>query len=547
MKLALILGGGASLGTYAAGAVTELLRAFERDAGSEHTIEVVAGFSSGALTAALAARTLAVNPGVLPWLEKVWVEAADADHLLNPGREDRSAPLDSGVMEAISRALVTAEPASDDRQSTAMGRQLRVGIALSNLDGVRYELPYGCLNVPARSYATRLHRDWVELEVPRGVSADHPVWERMRAAAVASASFPLALPPRALRRERREYPGGSLPGDPEREAVEMWYADGGLFHNEPLGLARRLVERFPDHRTEDWRYVLVDPYLESEPEGGGGGRAPPTSPAGVADRLARAALGQGAALDWIRANRANARLEILQALVERLPELGDRLCDPEAVRIGRRIGELAERVAEMKVAVRRRELPSSEADPVVRYLDENLARISHDPRFASVLQRVETRAARTRLAKLIFILEAAGGLRDREPMPLYLVAPPAEGGLSGDFMAGFGGFFHRAWRENDFRAGRRDARRMLEDGLGRAIDYRPDPDGAYRVDPIEAGFRSIPPPARRKLETFVESEAERALDDLDPGLLASLLAPVWRPAVRRWATRRILGALERLG
>lgn len=546
MKLALVLGGGVSLGTYVAGAVSEILGALERTPGGEHTVEVIAGSSSGALTAAIAARALAVNPGALPWLRKVWVEAADADHLLDSGRADRSALLDATVMGELSRALITAEPASDDRPAAAMGREVRVGIALSNLDGVRFELPYGFLNVPDRSYGTRIHRDWIELRVQRAADAGDPVWERMRAAAVASASFPLAFPPLRLERERREYPGANLPGDPESGTVDMWYTDGGLFDNEPLGLAKRLVEHFPDHRSADWRYVLVDPYLETDPRDRRERASAPDSIVATVDRLARAVLGQGAALDWIRANKVNARLEILQALVDRLPELGDRLCDPAAVDVGRRVGELAERVAEMKVAVRRREPASPGPDPVVEYLDENLARIAGDPRFAPVLERVETRAARTRLAKLIFVLESAGGLRDKEPMPLYLVAPPEEGGLSGDFMANFGGFFHRPWRENDFRAGRRDARRLLEDGLGEALRYRPDPDEAYRVEPLEAGFGSLPPDGRRKLEAFVEREADRALDDLEAGFLASLLAPVWKPAVRRWAARRILRALEKL-
>lgn len=543
MRLALILGGGVSLGTYVAGAVTEILLALERSPDEPPTVDVIAGSSAGALTAALAARAVAVNPGVVPWMEKLWVDGADADVLLNPGRGDRSALLDGAVLDELSRALVTANAASDDRPSAAMGRTLRVGIALSGLDGVRYDLPYGFLNVPDRSYGTRIYRDWIELDIPGGVAPDDPVWERMRAAAVASASFPLAFPPRPLRRERREYPGGRLPGDPADDTVTRWYTDGGLFDNEPLGLAKRLVERFPDHRSADWRYVLVDPYMRSEPGGGDALPAAPSSPARTADRLARAVLGQGAALDWIRANKINARLEILQALVERLPELGDRLCDPEAVAVGRRIGELAERVAEMKVAVRRGGPTAPAADPVVAYLDENVARIEDDPRFAPVLEGVETRAARTRLAKLIFVLEAAGGLRDKEPMPLYLVAPPEAGDLSGDFMANFGGFFHRQWRENDFRAGRRDARRLLEGHLGDAIRYRPDPDPAYDVRPLESGFEAIPTAGRRTLEAFVDREAARTLDDLDPGFPASLLGWLWKPAVRRWAKRRILEAL----
>jgi hypothetical protein len=128
-------------------------------------------------------------------------------------------------------------------------------------------------------------------------------------------------------------------------------------------------------------------------------------------------------------------------------------------------------------------------------------------------------------------------------MPLYLVAPPEPGGLSGDFMANFGGFFHRDWRANDFRAGRRDARRLLEDHLGHAFDYRPGPAEAYEVRPLEEGFEAIPAAGRRELVAFLEREVDRAFEGLSPGFPASLLAPLWKPAVRRWAARRILAAL----
>lgn len=546
MRLALVLGGGVSLGTYTAGAVTELLLALERASGEPPAIGAIAGSSAGSLTAALAARAVAINPGVVPWLEKVWVQAADARVLLEPQRTERAGLLDGSVLEELSRALVTAEPASDDRPARAMGQALRVGIALSNLDGVRYALRYGFLNAPRRTYGTRIYRDWLELEITRGVGAMDPVWERLRKAAVASASFPFAFPPVQISRSRSEYPGAELPGASDGDAVPMWYTDGGLFENEPLGLAKRLVERFPDHRSGDWRYILVDPYLQSGSTTSLEPTPAPNSISRTADRVARAVLGQGAALDWIRANKINARLEILEALVKRLPELGDRLCDPEAVEVGRRIGELAERVAEMKVAVRRKPPPGQPPDPVVAYLDENLARIAEDPRFAPVLERVETRAARTRLAKLIFLLEAAGGLRDKEPMPLYLVAPAEEGSLAGDFMGNFGGFFGREWRQNDFRAGRSDARRLLEDHLAEVIDYHPDPEEAYEVRPIESGVAALPSDARERLEAFLDREAGRVLESIRPGFLASLFGWAWKPTVRRWAVRRTLDALEAL-
>jgi hypothetical protein len=390
-----------------------------------------------------------------------------------------------------------------------------------------------------------VHRDWIEFELAGGVGPTDPVWEEVRQAAVASAAFPFALPPSGIDRSIEDYPGARFP-DPKAEQVRMWYTDGGLFDNEPIRLAKQLVQRFPDHRSAEWRYILVDPTLEEPGTTPAGGVQSPTSPARMAGQLARALLGEAAIRDWIETHKINARLEIFEELVTRLPGLAASLCDPAALDLGRSVGELAERVAEMKVAVSREPVATS-VDPALAYLDDNLRRIEADRRFAPALQGVEGRAARTRLAKLIFVLESAAGLRDKDVMPLYLVAPTRSDELSGDFMGNFGGFFHREWRANDFRAGRRDARRLLERHFHDVLDCRPDADSVYRVEPLDASFDTMPEPSRRQLERYVNLEAGRVLDRLSPGLLANLFGFVWKPVVRRWASRRILDGLRDMG
>jgi hypothetical protein len=540
-KIALVLSGGVSLGSYTGGAVTELLLALARnEASGPVRIHVITGTSAGALNAALAARALAVNPGVVPWIERAWLDGADAAHLLNPKRKDRRGALDPRVLEDLSRALVTAGPASDDAVSPALGVPLRVGITLSSLHGIRYDLRYGFLNVPDRKFGTRTYSDWIDVEV-RGGRPNDPAWERLREAALASAAFPFAFPPRPLARRRSEYPGAHLPGSGTDE-VEMWYVDGGLFDAAPLGLAKDLVERDPDHRSEDWRYILVEPSLRTT--GGDGGLAgAPDSLAAFAGDLARAVLGQGAALDWIRANRVNARLEILHALLARLPEMDDRITDPEDVVLGRYIGDLAERVAEMKVAVDPTGASARGADPVVDYLDGNLARIEADPRYREVLGSADSRSGRARLAKLIFVLEAASGLRDKDIMRLYLLAPESDAELAGDYLGGFGGFLRREWRAHDFRSGRADARRLLEQGLSDVISYTPDEAGAYETAAVEPGWDAVPPEARRRLEAAFAAEADHVIDELRPGAMAGALGWAWKPVVRRWLTERALRAI----
>lgn len=538
-KIALVLSGGVSLGSYTGGAVTELLLALARnEAAGPVRVHVITGTSAGALNAALAARALAVNPGVVPWIERAWLDGADAEHLLNPRRKDRRGALDPGVLDDLSRALVTADAASDDAVSPALGAPLRVGITLSSLHGIRYDFRYGFLNVPDRKFGTRTYSDWMDVEIPAGRPAD-PAWERLREAALASAAFPFAFPPRRLARRRSEYPGARLPREGGDE-VEMWYVDGGLFDAAPLGLAKDLVERDPEHRGEDWRYILVEPSLRTTgTEDGGVARAPDSVTAFAGD-LARAVLGQGAALDWIRANRVNARLEILHALLARLPEMDDRITDPEDVVLGRYVGDLAERVAEMKVAADPTGASARGADPVVDYLDANLARIEADPRYREVLGSADSRSGRARLAKLIFVLEAASGLRDKDVMRLYLLAPESDAELAGDYLGGFGGFLSREWRSHDFRSGRADARRLLERGLADVISYAPDDAAAYETAEVNPGWDGVPAAARRRLEEALADEADRLIAELRPGALAGALGWAWKPVVRRWLTERAL-------
>ena len=197
-KIALVLGGGVSLGAYTGGAVSELLRAFASNDktadGSPPRIHVITGTSAGALNAAVAARCLAVNMELLPWIEAAWVDAADASHLLNPSRANRSAWLDDAAVDGLTQALITADPSSDDAFSGAAGDPLRVGVTLANLRGVRYDLPYGFLNAAHRSFGTRLYDDSFSVELNRQTGASGSAWESLRQAALASCVSWFRLP-----------------------------------------------------------------------------------------------------------------------------------------------------------------------------------------------------------------------------------------------------------------------------------------------------------------------------------------------------------------
>lgn len=511
-RLALVLGGSGSLGAYSGGAVSEILRALERNRRDEPVeIRVLTGASAGAIAAATAARSLAVNPDVVPWADRFWLEGFRAEHLLDAGRPDRSGLLDGRPLEEMLGHLVDGPSAADDRPGAALGRSLALGLCLTDLAGV-----------PAGPDHDR-HASTARFRLDAGRGAGDPVWSRVRDAALAAASVPVVLPLRRLARE------AAVPGDGEG-SDRHWTGDG-LAAERPLSLARELASGFDDHADGDWRYLVVEPRLGRE-------GAVSEVPVGVGDaaRLtARAALGRGAELDLVEAAREEERVRLLRALVARLPEFHGRLEDADAVGLGRRIGELAERVAEWEVSYDE----DGAGDPALDHLDRSLRELQARPDYASAFRQVDSRAGRTRLAKLVLVLEAAAGLRNRPGHPVHLVSP--ERPLAGERMVGFGGLVEPSWRAADFAAGRRDARDLLEGELSDAVDYRPDHEGAYRA---EGPADELSGTAHARLERHLEAEVDRVLEEMRPGGFRGLFFGLVRPALRRSAARRATEALR---
>lgn len=536
-RITLVLSGSASLGAYSAGAAVELLTALEANRlGEPVSVDVVTGSSGGALTAALAARSLVVNPSLAPWIERTWVEALDARQLLNPARSDRSGWLDSDPVDELMAHLVSGPAASDDRASEALGDELRVGLSLQAL-GDAAALDEAA--EPERAEDGRRHDATYRLD--RNSGPGLPVWEDLRRAAVAAASIPVAFPPRPL---ALRTPGPRRDDDAGREDGTGWYVGDGLGAERPVTLGRRLAAAAPP--AADRRIVVVDP----ETQGAGGASGGPDGLRTATDALGRALaelLGRGAGEDLAEAAEARRRRGVLEALVDRLPEIHGRLEDPNAVALGRRVGELAERVAEDAVArdpaFRR---SGGGSDPVLDWLDRHLSRIQADPGYEAAFETTSSRAGRTRLAKLILVLEAIGGLAEAPVADVLAVRPPAGDVLAGRAVAGFGGFLERAWRAHDLRAGRRDARRLLEGELSDVVSYEPREDEAYEPGEVDARLESLRPDARDRLRAFLEAEAERALGKLKPDGFAGLLYGGVRSALARALAERAFSELRRL-
>lgn len=538
-RISLVLSGGASLGAYVGGALTELLVALERNRRDEPvTIDVISASSAGALSAALAARSLMVNPSLVPWIERTWVDALGADLLLNPHRAERSALLDAEAVDELTRPLIAGDPAADDRASPAAAGTLHVGFTLTRLDDGRGGASGAAgADAPDRRDRGPAAEDEVVFRLTPRKGAGNPVWEKIRSAALAAGAVPLVFAPRRLFLDGPD-DAGELAG-PGSEGA--WYADGSVAGDRPLALADRMAGAAGG--GERLR-LLIDPTGAGGEDGNAG--APPGT-GRVVGLIARGTLGRGAARELLRGEGGSGsprdRGDLFRALVTRLPEINAALDDPEAVGLGRRIGELAERVAERQVARTGSASPAS-SDPALERLDAELTRIRETPLYSATLERATTRAGRTRLGKLIYVLEAIGRPPGGGDAELRIVTPSGE--LAGDFMGGFGGYLSESCRRHDFRAGRRDARELLGNGLADRVAYDPDPEEAYEPGEAPGSFGELPAAARRKLRSFLEAEAGRLFTRLRPRGVGGLFYRISGRALRKAAARRAIDALREM-
>ncbi|MDP2480653.1 MAG: hypothetical protein Q8W51_14910 [Candidatus Palauibacterales bacterium] len=509
-KIALILGGGPGGGSYAAGAVVELLTALERVRTADPpTLDVIVASSAAALPAAVAARALVVNPGLVPWIQRTWVDALDAGVLLDPGRPDRDGLLASGALHELAHTLIAGDRAADDRPSARFGGSLQVAFPLT----------------PVRPSGAPVRSALFELGTRHG--AGDPVWSRLATAALAASATPGLLPP--VRLQGRD---GTLLA-----------CDGEAGGDSLAALARALTARVDRSTGVRREAVVVEPRLfaGSEPSGSARSR---TAGAGPLASLVAALGGTDPAAAWHEEALRQDRIAALAGLAEQIGELSGDLDDPRAVATGRRIGALAEEVADRRVA-RGETSRDGAADPGLAVLDRDVERISDDPRYSAAFRGVETRAGRTRLAKLIFILEEASGMGGQASGRLHAVAPPADRPLAGPALGGLAGPLCRAWRSHDFEAGRRDLRRALAEDM---LDLPGEAAEASGEDPapVRAGLDTLPADDRRRLDRFLEAEVDRWLEAVRPGGLAGTLFGLGRSGARRRGAAHLREALADL-
>ncbi|WP_103669131.1 patatin-like phospholipase family protein [Pseudanabaena sp. BC1403] len=277
-KLAIAISGAVSLGSYEAGVMYEVLEAIAqhneklaKDSSSRIEIDVITGASAGGMTAGILAQKLLCDGKELrkPYdnpLYHAWVNEVDIEKLLDKDkREYKFSLLSSKAVEGIAGNHIKDSPLLHEAHPSA-AKEIFVGIAMSNLNGwdytvkpnntdgdsefvyTRYKDRFVCrldhsvdginlfeISLSHKSEDGKKDDEWVDM---------HPTsWQKLRECSVSSGAFPFAFEVRKITR----CPGkGEFAG---RESNTYSYTDGGVFENEPLGLAKKLAEWVDDKES----------------------------------------------------------------------------------------------------------------------------------------------------------------------------------------------------------------------------------------------------------------------------------------------------------
>ncbi len=502
-RLAITLAGAVSLGSYEAGVLYEVLDAIHQHNWHPDTspddkikVDVLTGASAGAMTAAIVAHKMlyAANEFRGPYdnpLYNVWVKRIDLKGLLHTV-DDGSANAEpalrsifsSNLVEQIAADMLTSRyesgrwPAPVTHEAAAAS--IALGMALTNLNGVDYAYDMK----PSGEFIYTQHEDQMTRVVSVGGSDQPVVWKEIADASVASGAFPAAFRTKELERRMVDYPGENLvkwQDDPAR----FTYTDGGVLQNEPLGMAKNLVDEIDGHWNNESRfYLFVSPHGKTS-TADSGFREVNADYFHLARRVAAVILGQSEFQDWVIAERLNGQIALLDG---RAKELEQSLLSGRVNAYG--LQRTSEELLQLLFNQPRTDGRVPVASVGLEALAEARVRIEHQYREEIASLGVGSMRA-TAFRDTILAFEKAADLGSRDYMRIYGMSV-SEDCLAGAELSAFLGFFDRRYREHDYDRGRLVARGVLQDpvlstqGELGPVRYTPQP-----TNPIDTSLNGL--------------------------------------------------------
>ncbi len=474
--IAITVAGAVSLGCYEAGVLYEILEAIAQHNEDSQTqakkdyifIDVITGASAGGMSSTILAQNLlwngqsfrnpATNPLYLPWVTTI-----SLDGLLTslPGDNQvmgvRSI-LSSALIDEISKKFISTSDLGPKELHPAIDpnrRQFALGLALSNLDGIDY----------ARSVMTggdfvytRYQDEVVRVLDGSAGESTGAYWEIIRQTAVACGAFPFAFAVRQLARAPSDfiYPWSDPPFRFPDTDGKYAYTDGGVFQNEPLGLAKNLVNEIgTENQFNERFYLFIAPGAkdstiaekDAESKDPGPLTADQANFWNTAKALLSAIFQQARFHDWVQAEEVNDKVQMFN-----------------------------ERAAELMAALLRGSVTPAQLDPASGTLNPLLAAqkdVSLESIRAELTSQFSKEFAKLQAASpdmasawidAILTLELAADLEDKDEMNIIGITATNEE-LACDPLFSFGGFFSQAYRQHDYDLGRNKAKLFLRTQL----------------------------------------------------------------------------------
>ena len=509
-KLAITISGAVSLGSYESGVVYEVL-----DALAQHNqwadaknlpeerieIDVLTGASAGGMTAAMIAQRLLYDGPSMRQaydnpLYNAWVSDVDITGLLARDQTEdvTHSVLSSDFVIQISDAYLMGRyknepqppPVAQPHAAVSSDLELQLGLALSNLNGVDY---YRSTLSGGQFIYTR-HEDQFVRTIDQAAGDRPALWESIRAAAVACGAFPVAFRVQDLVRDIVEYTSPWLVrsiwgGNP---TTTFTYTDGGVFQNEPLGMAKNLVEKVPGGRLNAYErgYLFIAPKqkasseVKNSPDPNTGFSAATADYKELGLRLASSVVGQSEFQDWSVAEGYNDQLSLLNERASELQTLFQNGVLTPALTT-----PVSDVLLKALFADKGQTTPASLANLAA-------ARIRLRQQYAVEYGQLSAQAAvADAWLDTVLVLELAARLHDKEEMLIYdFVAVPEL--LASNGLLAFAGFFDKSYRKHDYDYGRSVAQQQL-------AKYKTQPGSVFSnlrwtpkpIDPIDPALNNI--------------------------------------------------------
>ena len=467
-RLAVTIAGAVSLGSYEAGVLYEALEAINQHNNDPATVaedrivvDVLTGASAGGMTAIILAQKLLYsasefrgpydNPLYNTWVKRISLKGLQATE------EDEAALhslFSSNLIENISKEILLerygSTPPPPAQRHAAVGGELYVGVALTNLNGVAYGYPV----MPDDKFVYIDYSDQLTRRVTAAACDTPEFWEPLRKSAVASGAFPIAFRvqdiERSAQKEPNDYPRVNREpwaGDP----VTFTYSDGGILQNQPLGMAKNLVDLLDNHLDQETRfYLFISPHAK-DPQANDNFHSGNADYFHLVFRLISIVVGQSGFQDWITARGVNERVSLLDSRARGLKNA--------ILQGGIEVACLAETAQSVLKLffINDQHLSPGATNPET--LLQAQARIAAQyADWMKELAGMPSHAEAFRDAVLAF--ETAAGLGARDYMTIYGVTATDSELASAGFQA-FLGFFDQTFRDHDYDVGRTRARKVL--------------------------------------------------------------------------------------